>query len=251
MVGTKLIEIFSPRQRWARRWRGEKISISFVPTMGYLHAGHAALIQRARRKAGKTGRVVVSIYVNPAQFAPHEDLARYPRDLRRDKILCRQAGVDVLFVPDDSEMYPEPFSTFVVEEKLSRPLEGAARPTHFRGVATVVAKLFNIVLPDTAVFGAKDFQQTAVVRRLARDLNFPVKIIVAATVREADGLALSSRNKYLSPAQRRQATVLWRALRSARAATRRRSVDSRQLKKNMARLIAHEPEARLDYVEFF
>ena len=172
--------------------------------MGYLHAGHLSLVREARKRVGKNGKVVVSIYVNPTQFAPTEDLAKYPRDLKRDLKLCREAGVDVVFTPSDAEMYPveryrdcdsaakrdaatppTSFSTYVVEEKLSQTMEGAARPTHFRGVTTVVAKLFNLVLPDVAVFGQKDFQQAAIIKRMVADLNFPVKIIVAPTLREA------------------------------------------------------------------
>ena len=180
-------------QAHVRRWQSGDVPVGFVPTMGYLHAGHLSLVQRARRWVGPRGVVVVSIYVNPTRFAPTEDLAKYPRDLKRDAQLCRTAGVEVLFVPTDRAMYPaEPgvaFSTFVVEESLARGMEGVARPTHFRGVATVVAKLFNLVRPDVAVFGAKDFQQAAVVRRLVRDLNFPVRLVVAPTHREPDGLA--------------------------------------------------------------
>src|SRR5688572_2594426 len=184
-------------QRSALAWRRKGARVGFVPTMGYLHAGHIWLVKRARQLVGPKGIVVVSIFVNPTQFAPTEDLARYPRDLARDRQLCREAGTDVLFVPREKEMYPGGFSTYVVEEKLSRSMEGASRPTHFRGVTTVVLKLFNIVLPDVAVFGAKDFQQAAVVRRMVRDLDVPVKIVVAPTMRERDGLAMSSRNKYL------------------------------------------------------
>ncbi|HEU5397385.1 MAG TPA: pantoate--beta-alanine ligase [Verrucomicrobiae bacterium] len=238
----------------SRRRAGERIG--FVPTMGYLHAGHLSLVREARRRVGRSGKVVVSIYVNPTQFAPTEDLSRYPRDLKRDLKLCREAGVDVVFVPGDVEMYPRRaaggFSTFVVEEKLSRTMEGAARPTHFRGVTTVVAKLFNLVQPDVAVFGQKDFQQAAIIRRMVADLNFPVKIVVAPTVREPDGLAMSSRNKYLEGDLRRQATVLWRAIQSAQAAVRRAgAVPAKRLKAQLARLLATEPAARLDYLEFF
>src|SRR5205085_10762239 len=196
----------------ARRWRHAGAQVGLVPTMGYLHAGHISLVKRARKAVGPRGIVVVSIYVNPAQFGPKEDLSRYPRNLKRDIKLCREVGADVIFVPTDEEMYAgkrqENYSTYVVEESLSRSMEGESRPVHFRGVTTVVAKLFNIVLPDVAVFGAKDFQQAAVIQRMVRDLNFPVKVIVAATHREPDGLAMSSRNKYLSPGEREQATVL-------------------------------------------
>jgi pantoate--beta-alanine ligase len=225
--------------------------------MGYLHDGHAALIRRARQAVGRGGRVVVSIYVNPAQFGPKEDLKKYPRDLKRDKELCRAAGVDAVFAPGDSEMYPtgeaESYSTWVAEEKLSRGMEGRSRPTHFRGVTTVVAKLFHLVLPDVAVFGAKDWQQAAVIRRMTRDLNFPVKIIVAPTHREPDGLAMSSRNKYLAGGLREQAVVLWQAIGKARAAVRtaRRAVEPARLKAELKRFIEQQPDAQVDYIEFF
>lgn len=244
-------------QRLARRWRERKSRVGFVPTMGYLHDGHIALVRRARQAVGRSGRVVVSIYVNPAQFGPQEDLKKYPRDLKRDKVLCRAAGVDVVFVPSDDEIYPpgeaEGFSTWVNEERLSREMEGRSRPTHFHGVTTVVAKLFNIVLPDVAVFGAKDWQQAAVVQRMTRDLNFPVRIIVAPTRREPDGLAMSSRNKYLVGDLRRQAVVLWQAIRKAQAMVRatERPVESVRLKAELKRFIERQPDARVDYVEFF
>jgi pantoate--beta-alanine ligase len=255
-------------QRLARQWQRAGRRIGFVPTMGYLHAGHLGLLQRARRAAGKSGIVVVSIYVNPTQFGPKEDFSKYPRDLKRDLKLCRAAGVDVVFTPSDKEMYPrwgeatdEParedarptgYSTYVIEEKLSRTMEGASRPTHFRGVTTVVAKLFNLVLPDVAVFGAKDWQQAAIIKRMTADLNFPVKIIVAPTLRERDGLAMSSRNKYLAGDLRRQAVVLWHAIQKARAAVKKsKTVPAARLKTDLKKFIEHEPGARLDYVEFF
>lgn len=241
-------------QRLAWRWRRRGVPIGFVPTMGYLHAGHVSLMNRARRHVRGAGKVVVSIYVNPTQFGPGEDFARYPRDLKRDEKLCRTAGVDVLFVPSDREMYPDDetgdASTYVVEEKLSRGLEGAARPTHFRGVTTVVAKLFNLVLPNAAVFGAKDYQQALIVNRMVRDLHFPVRIQVAPTWREPDGLAISSRNKYLSAEERRQAVVLWEAIQLARRSVRDGPVSAARLKRQVARLVRAKPAARLDYVEF-
>ena len=224
--------------------------------MGYLHAGHLSLVQRARKFVGQSGNVVVSIYVNPTQFAPNEDFTRYPRDLRRDLSLCRAEGVDVIFAPIDQQMYPArqggPFSTFVTEEKLSQGLEGRSRPTHFRGVTTIVAKLFNIVQPTVAVFGAKDYQQAMVVKRMARDLNFPLKIQIAPTFRENDGLAMSSRNKYLEGDLRRQAVALWAAIQAARAAVASRaSISAESLKSTLAQQIEREPAARLDYIEFF
>ncbi|MFN3407941.1 MAG: pantoate--beta-alanine ligase [Limisphaerales bacterium] len=244
-------------QRWAVRTRRAGGRIGFVPTMGYLHDGHLSLVRRARRLVGPRGRVVVSIYVNPTQFAPHEDLSRYPRDLARDLRLCRAAGADVVFTPDDAAMYPGrqagDYSTFVVEERLTQRMEGASRPTHFRGVTTIVAKLFNLVLPDVAVFGAKDWQQAAVIQRMVRDLNFPIRVVVAPTVREPDGLAMSSRNKYLTGSLRSQAVVLWQAIQLARAAVRaaRQPIAAGALRRKLARLIVAQPDARLDYVEFF
>src|SRR5882672_9066464 len=199
----RIIKSVSSMQRLAKRWQSQSLRVGLVPTMGYLHAGHVSLVKRARSLVGKGGEIIVSIYVNPTQFGPHEDFSKYPRDFARDAALCRAAGVDVVFAPSDKEMYPRngagAFSTYVTEEALSRGMEGASRPTHFRGVTTVVAKLFNIVRPEVAVFGAKDFQQAAVVQRMTRDLNYPLKIVVAPIHRERDGLAMSSRNKYLSP----------------------------------------------------
>lgn len=251
----RVIEQPGAMQRLARRWQREGVRIGFVPTMGYLHEGHLSLVRVARRAVGRSGRVVVSIYVNPTQFGPGEDLERYPRDLPRDLRLCREAGVDVVFAPDDARMYPGRsegrYSTYVVEEQLSRTMEGAARPGHFRGVTTVVAKLFHLVLPDVAVFGAKDWQQAAVIRRMVRDLNFPVRILVAPTVREPDGLAMSSRNAYLNPDERRQATVLFEAIQLVRQKVRAGPKPAHQLKREVARLVASRPRARLDYVEFF
>jgi pantoate--beta-alanine ligase len=252
----RIVSSITGMQRLAQKWQRAGTRIGFVPTLGYLHAGHLSLVRRARQAVGKSGRVVVSIYVNPAQFAPTEDLSKYPRDLKRDLKLCRAAGVDVVFVPDDAEMYPgknkDRYSTYVVEENLSQSMEGASRPTHFRGVTTVVAKLFNIVLPDVAVFGQKDFQQAAVIRRMVADLNFPVKFIVAPTLREADGLAMSSRNKYLTGDLRRQATLLWRAIQTAKFVRKKpKSILAKELKSNLKLLIEVEPDAKLDYVEFF
>jgi len=242
-------------QKLARRWRKENARIGLVPTMGYLHAGHLRLIKRARQLVGKQGKVVVSIYVNPLQFGPKDDLRRYPRDLARDKRLCRAEDVDAVFVPDDAQMYPPgsrvEFSTYVVEESLSHGMEGTSRPTHFRGVTTVVAKLFNVVQPEVAVFGEKDFQQGVVIQRMARDLNFPVKIVIVPTYREPDGLALSSRNIYLSPDERQQANILWRAIQQARRTVRTGAAYSSRLKAQLKRLISSQPAVRLDYVEFF
>ena len=244
-------------QRLAKLWKAGRKRVGLVPTMGYLHEGHLDLVRQARQRVGPSGVVVVSVYVNPTQFGPREDLSRYPRDLARDQRLCRQAGVDVVFVPNDGEMYPGKeaggYSTYVGEELLSRNMEGLARPTHFRGVTTVVAKLFNIVQPEVAVFGAKDFQQAAVIRRMAANLNFSVRIVVAPTRREPDGLAMSSRNKYLEGDLRGQALTLWQSILKAREVVRksRCPVTAGRLRKQLERLIESHPAARLDYVEFF
>ncbi|HEX9047460.1 MAG TPA: pantoate--beta-alanine ligase [Verrucomicrobiae bacterium] len=242
-------------QKLARSWKSAGVKIGFVPTMGYLHAGHLSLVQEARQRVGDQGKVVVSIYVNPTQFGPKEDFSKYPRDLPRDLKMLHQAGVDVVFNPGDREMYPGKadgkYSTYVVEEKLTQFMEGAARPTHFRGVTTVVAKLFNLVLPDVAVFGQKDFQQAAIIERMVADLNFPVRIVIAPTLREPDGLAMSSRNKYLDAEQRAQSVILFHALQAAKLAVRSKSVPAAQLKKDLRSLLTVAPLARLDYVEFF
>ncbi|MEJ0090468.1 MAG: pantoate--beta-alanine ligase [Limisphaerales bacterium] len=251
----QIISSIATMQRLAKKWQRAGTHIGFVPTMGYLHAGHLSLVHEARKRVGKTGKVVVSIYVNPTQFAPIEDLSKYPRDLKRDLKLCREAGVDAVFTPSDAEMYPgkaeENYSTYVIEEKLSRTMEGVSRPIHFRGVTTVVAKLFNIVLPDVAVFGQKDFQQAAVIQRMVMDLNFPLKIIVVPTLRERDGLAMSSRNKFLDAEQRAQAVILFHALQAAKAAVKKNPVSAARLKADLKEFITAASLARLDYVEFF
>jgi pantoate--beta-alanine ligase len=272
----QIVSSIAAMQRLARKWQRAGTRIGFVPTMGYLHAGHLSLVKRARQAVGKNGKVVVSIYVNPTQFAPTEDLSKYPRDLKRDLKLLRDLKVDVVLTPSDAEMYPrwgeatdEPnlanqsgtaargdarptgFSTYVAEEKLSRTMEGASRPTHFRGVTTVVAKLFNIVLPVWAVFGQKDFQQAAVIKRMVADLNFPVKIVVAPTLRERDGLAMSSRNKFLDAEQRVQAVILFHALQAAKAAVKTKNTSSARLQADLKEFITAAPLARLDYVAFF
>ena len=253
----RVVKSVAAMQRLALHWRRRGVRVGFVPTMGYLHAGHVSLVHRARQTIGRKGTVVVSIYVNPTQFAPTEDLSRYPRDFKRDQKLCQEAGADVIFFPTDAQMYPGKsegrYSTYVVEETLSRTMEGQSRPTHFRGVTTIVAKLFNIVLPDVAVFGAKDFQQAAVLQRMVADLNFPLKLIIAPTVRESDGLAMSSRNKYLSASQRSQAVVLSKAIQLARRTVKNsdRPLPSARLTEHLKRVIEQQSEARVDYVQFF
>lgn len=253
----KIVRTARSMQNLALQARGRGIRIGFVPTMGYLHEGHVALMKDARKRIGQQGLLVVSIYVNPTQFGPTEDLSRYPRDFRRDRRLCREAGVDVVFYPQDSEMYPGRseglYSTYVTEVALSVGMEGASRPTHFRGVTTVVAKLFNLVLPEVAVFGQKDCQQASIIQRMAKDLNFPVRVVVAPTRRERDGLAMSSRNAYLTPSQRSQAVCLSQALNLARQLVRAsvRPLSAAVLTAKLQRLIDRAPEARVDYIAFF
>jgi pantoate--beta-alanine ligase len=220
-------------------------TVGAVPTMGYLHEGHLALVRRAR---AENDHVVVSIFVNPTQFGPNEDFARYPRDPDRDLALLRTEGVDVVFMPSVEEMYPKGFATYVNVERLTERLEGAHRPGHFRGVATVVTKLFHILQPHRAYFGQKDAQQLIVIRRMTRDLAFPVDIVDVPTVREPDGLAMSSRNVYLSPDERRAATVLFRALERARELWDAGVRDGDRLRMAMQEVIDGEPLARADYV---
>lgn len=216
-----------------------------VPTMGYLHEGHLSLVKRARVE---NGHVAVSIFVNPTQFGPNEDLAAYPRDLARDLKLLESLKVDLVFNPTPEVMYPPNYQTYVTVEEVTKYLEGAARPTHFRGVATVVAKLFNIVGAECAYFGQKDAQQAIVIKRLVQDLNMPIDLIICPTQREADGLAMSSRNTYLDAEQRRAAPVLYRALTAAKEAFERGERDGDRLRAIMRGLIAAEPLAKLDYV---
>jgi pantoate--beta-alanine ligase len=216
-----------------------------VPTMGALHAGHLSLVEQAKLQCEHVG---VSIFVNPTQFGPGEDFAAYPRTLQRDLDMLEQVGVDLVWSPNCTGMYPEGFQTWVTVEEVSIPLEGQFRPGHFRGVATVVAKLFNAFTPDAAYFGQKDGQQVAVIKRMAMDLNFPVDIVVCPTMREADGLAMSSRNAYLTPEERRAATVLFRALTAARALHETGEREADELRAEMRRVLRAEPLAREEYV---
>jgi pantoate--beta-alanine ligase len=228
----------------AERAAGRRVG--FVPTMGYLHEGHASLIRRARAESDV---VVVSIFVNPLQFGAGEDLDAYPRDLDRDTRLAEAEGTDVLFTPSVGEMYPRPVLTTVSVAEVSAPLEGAARPTHFDGVSTVVAKLFAIVGPCAAYFGEKDFQQVAVVRRMVADLSVPVDVVACPTVRERDGLALSSRNAYLTPAERAAAPVVHRSLQAGAALVMSGERDPTVVRTLMAEIVQAEPLAELDYAE--
>lgn len=238
----KLLTTIPQVREWRHAFQG---SVGLVPTMGCLHAGHVSLVERARRE---NQGMAASIFVNPTQFGPSEDLAGYPRDLERDRALLAEAGCDALFVPEAAEMYPAGATTLVDVGPVAAPLEGERRPGHFRGVATVVLKLLGIFQPTRAYFGEKDAQQLAVVRRLVRDLDVPVEIVGCPTVREPDGLAMSSRNSYLTPAERRAAGVLYRALDAARQllASGERRGDA--LRQAMRRTLDAEPLARTDYV---
>src|SRR5258706_2405723 len=219
--------------------------IGLVPTMGYLHEGHLSLIRRAKDEGKST---VVSIFVNPTQFGPNEDLSKYPRDLERDLSLIRSLGVDLVWTPTPEIMYPQGYQTWVEVDALTERLEGAMRPGHFKGVTTVVAKLFNAVQPQRAYFGQKDAQQAAVIRQMTKDLNFPIEVIVCPTVRETDGLAMSSRNKYLEGDNRRAATVLFRALSVAKDTYNKGERSAEKLRTIMKDTLASEPRAQMQYI---
>lgn len=229
-----------------KAWKKEGLSIGLVPTMGYLHEGHKSLIDRA---VAENDRVVVSIFVNPIQFGPTEDLESYPRDLNADSLLCEKAGAALIFAPEPSEMYGEDFTTFVDMSGVTGELCGKSRPIHFRGVCTVVNKLFNIAMPDRAYFGQKDAQQLAVIRRMVRNLNMNLEIVGCPIIREADGLAKSSRNTYLSAEERQAALVLSRAIKTGQAMVQAGEKDGERVLAAMRQLISEEPLARIDYVE--
>ena len=220
-------------------------SVGLVPTMGYLHEGHLSLVRRAREDCD---HVIVSIFVNPTQFGPREDLSKYPRDLERDLGLLAPLGVDLVWMPTAEIMYPPGYQTWVEVEAITRPLEGAMRPGHFRGVTTVVAKLFNAVQPHNAYFGQKDAQQAAVIRQMARDLSYPIEIVVCPILREPDGLAMSSRNVYLDPEQRKAAAVLSRSLHAAQEMYEHGERDAENLRATMKEVLASEPLAQVQYV---
>lgn len=229
-----------------KEWKKQGLSVGLVPTMGYLHEGHRSLIDRAVKE---NDRVVVSDFVNPIQFGVNEDLSTYPRDIEVDKRLCEAAGADLIFHPTPEEMYAPDFSTYVEMQKVSEGLCGRSRPTHFRGVCTVVSKLFNIVAPDKAYFGEKDAQQLAVVRRMVRDLNMDIKIVGCPIVRESDGLAKSSRNTYLSETERKAALVLSGAVFAGKEMMEKGERDTEKILSAMREIIEAEPLARIDYVE--
>ncbi len=229
-----------------RRWRKEGLSVGLVPTMGYLHEGHKSLIDKAVQQ---NDRVVVSVFVNPIQFGPGEDLATYPRDLERDAALCEAAGASLIFHPEKENMYFDDFCTFVDMDGLTKGLCGKTRPTHFRGVCTVVSKLFHIVQPDRAYFGQKDAQQLAVIRRMVRDLNFDLEIVGCPIIREEDGLAKSSRNTYLSQEERAAAVILHKGLLRGEEMIRNGERDASAVIREITGIIESEPLARIDYVE--
>lgn len=229
-----------------KEWRKEGLTVGFVPTMGYLHEGHKSLIDKAVKE---NDRVVVSVFVNPIQFGPTEDLASYPRDLERDAKLCEEAGANLIFHPEKEEMYFDDFSSFVEVQGVSKGLCGKSRPIHFRGVCTVVTKLFNIVKPDRAYFGQKDAQQLAVVKRMVRDLNMDIEIIGCPIIREEDGLAKSSRNTYLSPEERKAAVILSKSLKLGKEAIEAGERDSKKIIDIITNNINTEKLAKIDYVE--
>lgn len=233
-------------RKQVKEWRQQGLSIGLVPTMGYLHEGHKSLIDRA---AAENDRVVVSDFVNPIQFGVNEDLATYPRDIEADKELCSQAGADLIFHPQPEEMYAPDFSTYVEMQKVSERLCGKTRPTHFRGVCTVVCKLFHIVMPDRAYFGQKDAQQLAVIRRMVRDLDMDIQIVGCPIIREEDGLAKSSRNTYLNSEERKAALVLSKAVFCGEDLMKKGERDANTILTAMRNLIEGEPLAKIDYVE--
>ncbi len=243
----KVISNAKDMQRFSDEVRSAGKKIGLVPTMGYLHEGHLSLVDAAKTLSDV---LVMSVYVNPTQFAPTEDLASYPRDFARDERLAEERGVDVVFAPADVVMYPEEHLAFVEVEKVARTLEGEFRPTHFRGVTTVVAKLFNIVKPHVAVFGQKDAQQAFIIGKMVRDLNFDIDIVVAPIVREEDGLALSSRNVYLKPDERAEATVLYRSLKLAEALVGKGETRLVRVRSEMVRLISAGSKGKIDYISF-
>lgn len=233
-------------RKQVKEWRKEGLTVGLVPTMGYLHEGHKSLIDKA---VAENDRVVVSVFVNPIQFGPSEDLASYPRDLERDAELCEKAGANVIFHPEDSEMYFDDFCTYVDMDDLTKGLCGKTRPTHFRGVCTVVSKLFHIVAPDRAYFGQKDAQQLAVIRRMVRDLNFDLEIVGCPIVREEDGLAKSSRNTYLNAEERKAAVVLHKGLTEGEKLLEAGEKDAAKVIAAVREVIEKEPLAKIDYVE--
>ena len=241
-----IVKTISEVRNEVKNWRKQGLSVGLVPTMGYLHEGHKSLIDRACKENDK---VVVSVFVNPTQFGPGEDLATYPRDIQRDAALCEDAGAALIFNPEPEEMYFDDFHTYVTMESLSDELCGKTRPIHFRGVCTVVSKLLHIVAPDRAYFGQKDAQQLAIIKRMVRDLNFDIEIVGCPIVREADGLAKSSRNTYLNPEERKAALVLSKAVGLGQELIQKGERNADVIVEKMKQLIEEEPLAKIDYVQ--
>lgn len=242
----RVIDSIQEMQDVATELRLKGKRISFVPTMGFLHPGHLSLMRNAREKSDI---LIVSIFVNPIQFGPNEDFERYPRDIEKDELLCKQENADILFYPHKDQMYPADFRTYVTTDDFANRLCGLTRPDHFRGVTTIVAKLFNIVKPDIAVFGQKDAQQAMILKRMVTDLNFDIEIVIAPIIREPDGLAMSSRNKYLKDYERREALVLNQALKFAEKSIASGEKDSGMLKSEMMKIINRAPSVELEYLE--
>jgi pantoate--beta-alanine ligase len=242
----KIITQISEMQKQADVLRSQGKRIGLVPTMGFLHEGHLSLVQRVKQHADV---VVMSIFVNPTQFGPSEDFEDYPRDFDHDEKLAKSVGGDIIFCPDWRDVYPEPYLTYVEVEKITRVLCGLSRPTHFRGVTTIVTKLFNIVKPHVAVFGQKDAQQAIVIKQMVADLNFDIEIIIAPIVREKDGLAMSSRNTYLTPGHRAQAVILYQSLMEAKRLIQNGERNVEIIKNQMRQMIEQQPDAVIDYIE--
>jgi pantoate--beta-alanine ligase len=241
----RLIPNIGEMRLFSRKMKDRGKSIGLVPTMGALHEGHLSLVAAAQNRCDL---VIVSIFVNPAQFGPNEDLSRYPRDLKKDQKLLSDLAVDILFSPAAGEIYPQDYKTYVEVDELSKAMCGRSRPSHFRGVATIITKLFNIINPDLAFFGEKDYQQLVIIQKLVRDLNLPVEIVSLPIVREYDGLAMSSRNSYLNPVERKKAVILYQALNLAKEMIQQGEKDARKVIARMQSLIHSESGVRIDYV---
>jgi len=242
-----IIRNIKKQRDWSLREHTKGHKISLVPTMGFLHEGHLSLLKKAKKYGDKT---VVSIFVNPTQFSPEEDFDKYPRDEKCDLRLLRKEGIDTVFIPETKDIYPDGYESYVIVKELSKHYCGKSRPKHFRGVTTIVLKLFNIVNPDFSIFGEKDYQQYIIIKKMCRDLNLGIKIISSPIIREKDGLAMSSRNRYLTPEERREATVLYKSLKLAEDMISSGIMDVKLIKKEMIKLIDSKKFPKIDYIEF-
>lgn len=240
----KIIKSVKEMQQFSWEQKKQGKTIGFIPTMGYLHEGHLSLIRKSKEMTDTT---ITSIYVNPTQFAPNEDFSKYPRDFERDKSLAENAGCDAIFLPDDNEMYPDGYDTMVVVDSVTKKFEGEKRPGHFNGVATVVTKLFNAVMPNIAFFGQKDYQQTLVIKKLVMDLLFPISIVIVPTFRQSDGLAMSSRNVYLSTYERTRANIIYKTLLKAKESIQNGEKRRKIINAIMINTLRSEPLVRIDY----